>query len=385
MTRSYKIVRRIRREILQGVYGGGGDRFLTVRDLAARSGVSLSTAHKVMTQLKGEGLLVADSTNPAIINPEVVQTRSAAGESRPRRLGLLVANIASPFFGSLCRQVQQAGLDLGYQVLAANSEYDFSQEQRAIEGFLSIGMEGLLICPGLADNCAKMYRDLLGRGVPIVFVSRWDPEIDADYVVAHSFVGAAAVAGHLLSMGYRSFGYIAFGSRLKRDARLSGFRSALAEEGITLAPENIASGEGRDIEHGYRAMAALMQSAERPRAVLAYNDLLAIGAIRYCHDRGISVPGDVAVAGFDNLPESRVTTPPLTTVDYGVESMARLAVWTLLDRIRNPQRPASRTLLEPHLIVRQSTDPEALHSSAAGAAASGAPAISTQFSTMREE
>ncbi len=132
-------------------------------------------------------------------------------------------------------------------------------------------------------------------------------------------------------------------------------------------------------------MAALMQSAEPPRAVLAYNDLLAIGAIRYCHDRGISVPRDVAVAGFDNLPESRVTTPPLTTVDYGVESMARLAVWTLLDRIRNPQRPASRTLLEPHLIVRQSTDPEALHSSAAGAAASGAPAISTQFSTMREE
>ena len=173
-------------------------------------------------------------------------------------------------------------------------------------------------------------------------------EIDADYVVAHSFVGAAAVAGHLLSIGYRSFGYIAFGPRLKRDARLNGFRSALAEEGIALAPENVASGDGRDIEHGYRAMAALMESAERPRAVLAYNDLLAIGALRYCHDRGISVPGDVAVAGFDNLPESRVTTPPLTTVDYGVESMNRLAVWNCstgfaIRAARSAARCSSRT------------------------------------------
>ncbi|NUQ63416.1 MAG: substrate-binding domain-containing protein [Pirellulales bacterium] len=358
MPRSDQIACRIRGELRQGQFGYAGDRFLTVRELAERFGISLSTAQKVVRQLKDEGLLVGDSTNPAKISLEAV-SGGPAESGGPRRLGLVVTNIASPFFSSLCRHVQFVGLELGCQVLAASSEYDCLREERAIRGFLEIGVEGLLICPGLADECTRLYRDLLARGVPVTFVSRRVPQLEADYVVAHNFVGAASVAGHMLNMGYRSFGYIAFGPRLDPDVRLSGFRSALQEEGVELPDERVVAGEGRDIQHGYAAMSHLMQGKNRPRAVLAYNDLLGIGALQYCRDQEIDVPGEAAVAGFDNLPESRVTTPPLTTVDYGVESMARLAVQTLLGRIRDPRRLPNRILLEPHLVVRQSTDPDA--------------------------
>jgi DNA-binding LacI/PurR family transcriptional regulator len=358
MARSDQLLARVRGELRQGLFGRAGERFLTVRELAERFGVSLATAHKVAKQLKAEGLLEADSTNPARITVQAVRG-AAADPGAPRRLGLVVTNIASPFFSSLCRHIQRAGADLGYQVLAASSDYDFPREKRTIDGFLEIGIEGLLICPGLADECTTLYRELLERSVPIVFVSRRVPDMEVDYVVAHNFVGAAAVAGHLLSRGYDSFGYIAFSPGLKRDVRLSGFRSALSEEGIELSDDRIASGNGRSVQDGYAAMARLMQMEHRPRAVMAYNDLLAIGALRYCQEQGISVPGEVAVAGFDNLPESRVTTPPLTTVDYGVESMARLAVQTLIGRIRQPRLPFNRILLEPRLVVRQSTDPEA--------------------------
>ena len=113
----------------------------------------------------------------------------------------------------------------------------------------------------------------------------------------------------MLSIGYESFGYLGFGPRLKRDERLHGFRSALVEEGLELGADRIANGDGRGIEHGYRAMSRLMQRKDRPKAVFAFNDLLAIGAMRYCQEHSIDVPGDVAVAGFDNLPESRVTSP----------------------------------------------------------------------------
>ena len=100
--------------------------------------------------------------------------------------------------------------------------------------------------------------------------------------------------------------------------------------------------------------------ADRPRAVFAFNDLLAIGALQYCQEQGIAVPGDVAIAGFDNLPQCRVTSPPLTSVAYPVQSIARLAVQNLVDRIEGAgDRPPHRILLEPHLVVRQSTDPRA--------------------------
>jgi len=358
--RSEQIVASIRQKILEGRYGGKDERFRTVRELAEEFDVSLTTAHKVIGQLKAEGLLVADSTNRARISAKAARIAMAGQQGGPRRLGLVVTNIESPFFSSLCRYVQKFAGTLNYQVLVASSDYDFQREQATIESFLGIGVEGLLICPGLTDQSVALYRDLLTQGVRLVFVSRRVEEVEADFVVAHNFVGGASVAGHFLSMGYNSFGYLAFGPRLKHDVRLSGFRSALVEEGLQLNNRYVVDGGGRDIVHGYQAMARLMDIQPRPRAVFAFNDLLAIGALQYCQEHGIAVPGKVAIAGFDNLPESRVTHPPLTTVDYGVEAMARLAVQRLVDRIHQPhEHLPARILLEPRLIVRRSTDPQA--------------------------
>ena len=105
-------------------------------------------------------------------------------------------------------------------------------------------------------------------------------------------------------------------------------------------------------------MDRLLKRGPVPRAVFAYNDLLAIGALQCCQEHGLSVPVDVAIAGFDNLPESRVTNPPITTVSYPVETIAKMAVENLADLIDRPApRRPNRILLEPHILVRQSTDP----------------------------
>jgi LacI family transcriptional regulator len=362
MAKFEQIARTIAAEIRAGEHGGTADRFFTVRQLAAQYGVSLATAQKTVKRLKEEGLLTGDSTRTARIGaaasfPKTTQPRHRGA---PRRLGLIVTDITNPFFGRVCRDVQRAAGDLGYQVLTASSESNFDRERQVIEGFLEIGVEGLLICPGLDEACSALYRDLIDRGVRIAFVSRRPEGVEADFVVAHNFVGGALVAGHFLSVGYGSFGYIGFGPRLKRDERFHGFRSALLEEGVELSPNRIAGGDGRDIAHGHRAMKQLVETEKPPRAVFAFNDLLAIGAVHYCQELGIGVPGEVAIAGFDNLPESRVTSPPLTSVAYPVQSIARLAVQSIVDRIEGAgDHPPNRILLEPRLVVRQSTDPGA--------------------------
>jgi LacI family transcriptional regulator len=360
--RASQVAQQLEAELRGGRHGVPGDRFITVRQLAARYQVSLVTAHRVVQRLKRQGLLIGDSTHPAVIAPQAVRASRAAEAGFPRRLGMVITNIASPFFSRLCRHVQQAAAAHGYQVLMAGSQYDFQREKKAVEGFLEIGVEGLLVVPGLDESCVDWYRSLIDRGVRLVFVSRQVEGVPADFVVADSFAGSAAMAGHLMSMDYHSFGYIGFGPRLKRDARIRGLCSALSEEGITLAPQRIASGEGGGVEHGYRAMAELLRGRNRPRAVFAFHDLLAIGALRYCQEHSIRVPEEVAIAGFDDLPESQVTSPPLTTVRYPIESMARLAIQCLIeDRSGGPAGGVHhRVLLEPHVVVRRSTDPAAI-------------------------
>ncbi len=361
MARYEEIVERIAEELGRGEHGEAFTRFMSVRQVAARYGVALVTAHKVVKRLKDQGLLTGDSTNAPRISAAARRQAGSGEAAGPRRLGMVITNIANPFFSRLCRHVQQAAAAGGYQVLMAGSQYDFAREKKAVESFLEIGVEGLLVVPGLDEACLGLYQQLLDRGQRLVFVSRQVEKVVADFVVADSFAGSAAVAGHLLSMGHESFGYIGFMRRMTRDARLSGFRSALLEEGVSLDADRIVNAEGGAVEHGRAAMARLLRGKNRPRAVFAFHDLLAIGAMQCCQERGIAVPEEVAIAGFDNLPESQVTSPPLTTVSYPVESMARLAVQCLLeDRTGGlSRRAAHRILLEPHLVVRRSTDPAA--------------------------
>jgi LacI family transcriptional regulator len=357
MAKFEQVAQTIAVEIRAGEHGSVSDPFLTVRQLAERYSVSLATAQKAVKRLKEAGLLTGNSTRTSRIGSAA--TQRVRNDVSPRRLGLVVTDITNPFFGRVCRDVQRVAGDLGYQVLTASSESDFERERQVIEGFLEIGVEGLLICPGLDEACAPFYRELIARGIRLSFVSRRAEGVEADFVVAHNFVGGALAAGHFLSMGYDSFGYLGFGPRLKRDERLQGFRSALLEEGIDLSPDQIAGGDGRGILHGNRGMGQLMEGEKRPRAVFAFNDLLAIGALQYCQEHRVAVPDEVAIAGFDNLPESRVTSPPLTSVAYPVQSISRLAVQNIADRIEGPgDRPPNRILLEPHLVIRQSTDPK---------------------------
>ncbi|MEN6408034.1 MAG: substrate-binding domain-containing protein [Thermoguttaceae bacterium] len=366
MTRVDEVVRQIRAELASGRHGRPSDRFMAVRQVSARYGVSLVTAQRVVHRLKQDGLLIGDSTNRSLISRTAVEQSEQVApqeteEASPRRLGMIVTNIVNPFFSRLCRHVQHSAAMLGYQVLMAGSQYDCEREEKAVNSFLQIGIDGLIIVPGFDEACKRLYRRLIEKGVRLVLIGRRMDGMATDFVTANNFGGGAAMASHLLGLGYHSFGYIRFGDRLKRDDRLSGFRAALLEEDVALDAKDIVSAEGGTIEHGRLAMAELMRGRSRPRAVFAYHDLLAIGALQYCQENGISVPDEVAIAGFDNLPEGRVTTPSLTTVGYPIESMARLAVQCVIEHRTQgpPWRSDHRILLEPNLVVRRSTDPTA--------------------------
>ena len=360
MKKTEKITQKLVKEIRVGKYGSPGDRFIPVRSIAEQFQVSLSTAQKILHKLKEEKVLTGESTSPTrIADDAILPTAFPSGNTRV--LGLVVPDLTNPFFGALCRHAEQCSRMLGYRMLTTSTDSLFEHERQSIEGLLEAGAKGLLIAPGLDERCIENYRSLQNQGIHVVFVSRRPEKFSADFVVAHNLLGGVAVAGHFMDMGYESFGYLGFGAKLKRDGRLIGFRAELLEHGINLPPTHMAMGGGPDIEHGYRAMQSLVKSAGGPpRAIFAYNDLLAIGARHYCRDHGIDVPGEVALVGFDNLPESSVTTPAISSVAYPIESIAQLAIQCVVDRLDAiEQFPPRHILLEPNLIIRASSDPMA--------------------------
>ena len=349
------LVSRVAQEIRAGYHGDDGAPFMSVRQFAARYGTSLVTAHMVIRDLKREGWL---GVGPG--NRGVIRRKGCPASASVPYIGMTISSPLSPHLNSLAHEIRRAAEASGYMVLSDSTEYDVARERQIIERFLDLGVVGLIATPGLGAESEALYRELIERGVALVLVGREMPGVNVDCITADHFAGGAAVARHFIEMGYESFGYIGYGRRLKTDMRLNGFRSGLCEEGYDLPAANIVDDNGWDIPNGYRAMAKLVSNGKIPRAIMAFNDLPAIGALMYCREHGIDVPGDVAIAGFDNLPETEVTQPPLTTVEYPHAEVGKLAVQTLLDIIRSPgKRIGTCRRLRPQLVVRGSSDPRA--------------------------
>ena len=355
MSKRSDLVQRVAKEIQAGDHGKEGVAFLSVRAFAEKYDTSVVTAHKVVGDLKRDGWLGVAPGNRTVIGRKVAPPPGSVPY-----IGVTVSSLLSPLFNELTHEMKRAAEANGYAVLSDSTEYDIVRERQVIENYLDLGVVGLIATPGLGEESGVLYRELIDRGVALVLVGREMEGVNVDCITPDHFAGGAAVAEHFVAMGYTSFGYIAFGPRLKLDMRLKGFRSDLSDEGFDLPEANVVDDNGWDIANGYHAMAKLAAQPNPPRAVMAFNDLPAIGALQYCREHDIAVPGEVAIAGFDNLNETQVTHPPLTTMEYPHAEIAQLAIQTLLDTIRSPrERIGGCRRLRPRLVVRASSDPNA--------------------------
>jgi DNA-binding LacI/PurR family transcriptional regulator len=342
-------------QIRAGEYGKDGAPFLSVRVFSRKYATSVVTAHKVILDLKQDGWLDAAPGNTA-----VVRCKQPPASTGTPHIGVIIGSHLSPLFNILTYEVKQAAEANGYAILPGSAEHDPARERRLIMDYLGFGVVGFIVTPGLGEESVALYRELVARGIALVLMGREVEGVNADCITPDHFTGGALVARHFVEVGYDSFAYIRFGPRSTMDMRLNGFRSALCDEGFDLPAANIVDDNGWDIANGYHAMAKLASRPNPPRAVMAFNDCPAIGAVQYCQEHGIAVPGDVAIAGFDNLAETRVTHPPLTTVENPHAEVARLAVQALLDRIGSQgERIGTCRRLRPRLVIRGSSDPNA--------------------------
>jgi len=327
---------------------------VTIADVAEQAGVSVATVSKVINDRYG----VAEDTGARVraVIDALGYHASLVGQSlRSRRtkvIGVLVRDL-EPFSAELLKGVARGVHDSGYELVVfsgCGQPADQAGWERRylsrISGTLADG--AILVTPGSIDETF---------GTPVVAVDHNVQSSTLPSVDSENLKGAVAATEHLLGLGHRRIGFLA-GRHDLESARLRerGYRRALAAAGIQVDEDMVKVG-GYDAATATEPARRLLELEPRPTAIFAANDVTALETIAVARSLGIRVPDDLAVVGFDNVPESALGDPPLTTVEQPIQQMGREAVRMLLELIEDPTRTTTQVILPTRLIVRGSCAP----------------------------
>lgn len=329
-----------------------------LKDIAEQTGFSTNTVSLALHHSP----LVAEETSTAIwavakqLKYRPNQLARSLVSQQSKTIGLILTNIQNPILTRAAEAIQQVLLGHRYATLFATSNHSVEQEKIAIETFLGRQVDGMLIYPTYHGEISHIV-EAQEHGTPVVLLSGGrSAAIDA--VTIDSRVGAQRATEHLISLGHRRIGIIDNAPGLGNFEKQDGYTDALKAHGIPfdreLAVDAMRTGPGQ----GYAAAGVLMGLSNRPTAILAANDLLAIGAIHRFEEMGIKVPDDISVVGFDNIDLAAHARPPLTTVSYDADLLAGRAVERLLhliDAEDEATEPHQVDFVAPELIIRDST------------------------------
>ena len=326
----------------------------TIVDVAHAAGVSVSTVSRV---LNGKGDVSPRAR--AAVRATLATTgytaspiaRSLVG-ARTRLIGLRSRRLADDYTGALVRGILDATEAAGYGLLLFTAGGERGNPAAPLLGTLPDGLLVVSPPPRTDDDAAPT-----GSVRPVVFLEQWGTDDAGPGVTAANREGEAAATRHLLALGHRRLGFVAGPASVASSReRLDGFHAALAAAGLTADPDLIAPGRN-DHDGGLVAGRALLRRPDPPTAVLANNDLTAVGVLRAAREAGLRVPEDLSVVGFDDLPPAAHAHPPLTTVRQPLAEMGQHAAAMLIAWVEGTPPEPRRIVLPTTLVVRESCGP----------------------------
>ncbi|MEA2359417.1 MAG: LacI family transcriptional regulator [Solirubrobacteraceae bacterium] len=332
---------------------GAPARRPTMREVAAVADVSLSTVSRVVNGIE-VGPELARRVREAVAllgyRRDLTATTLRRADRLSATIGLLLEDVANPFFSALHRSVEDVAGRRGVLAFAGSSDEDPVRERELVHDLLARGVDGLIIAPTGADQ-SYLSRDRRA-GVAVVFVDRPARFMDADAVVSDNAGGADAAVSHLIAGGHGSIAFLGDRPEIHTAAeRLRGYREALARHGIgedpTLVRRSLLSpGDA------FEATRDLLSAPNPPTALFTSQNLITIGAVRALHDLGLQHA--VALAGFDDIPLADVVEPALTVVAQEPAALGRAAADLLFARLDGDDGPSRRVVLPTTLVPRGS-------------------------------
>lgn len=327
----------------------------TIKDVAARAGVSSATVSHVINNTRYVSDAVRQRVQKAMDDMEYrpnVLARSLR-KGKTKTLGLILPDSSNPFYAELGHALENSAFLNKYNIILCNSDSSIDREHLYFDLLLDKQVDGIIL-----DTEEKYPQDIKKRlpaEYPIVLVDRDFSENIFDTVLTDNTLGGYLATRYLIELGHRRIACVTGTMNLLGAVdRLQGYKKALAEFGISESPDLIYHGDFT-AGSGHKAAHRLLKLPELPTAVFVGNDMMAIGFSRSSIEMRFKVPEDISIVGFDNLELSMYMHPTITSFAQPKEEIGEKAIQLLLDRIENPKLPPRRILVPPRLIIREST------------------------------
>jgi len=331
---------------------------MKIRDVAKLAGVSTATVSHVVNNSR----FVSEETKRKVL--AAIERYGYTPNAHARNLaskqnhtfGVILSDLSNPFFPELVKSIQERAIELGYDISMANTNYDSDRALASVRRMLEQRVSGVAVMTSEMDD--SLTRRLAEREVAVVFLDVGKVGPYVSNIVVNYEKGIRAGVEHLLALGHRRMAYISGPLRLKSAQRrhLAFTRMMKKYEPSLRTQPWVYEGDFK-AAGGQRAVVEMLLQKPRPTAIVAANDLMAIGALRELKKAGLRVPEDISVVGFDDILFAALTDPPLTTVALPREEIGRASVEALLDTIKDAGRMGREYKITPRLVARESTGP----------------------------
>ncbi len=331
---------------------------VTIVDIARKLGVSPMTVSRA---LSGNSEVSSDTRQRVLRCAEELGYRPnrwarSLVTKKSLIIGIVIPDISHSYFAEVTRGVQEVIEKAGFDLLLCHSNLNPEHETSEINMLVGSRTEGLIVASEQPETSPQAFLRLREQRVPFVLVDRFFPRHRFPCVRVDDIAVGKLAAGHLLELGHRRIAFIQ-GPRLSpASLRQKGFEAKLRESGLPLNSDLSVPGKF-DLASGREAMTRLLAARDRPTAVFAANDPMAVGAVYACRDAGLSVPGDVSIMGAGNIEGEHDPFPFLSTIDWPRVELGRIAANLLIAAIANPEQEAREEILTPRVVPRQSTAP----------------------------
>src|SRR6266446_3981392 len=339
-------------------YIGIASRMSTVRikEVAKLARVSTATVSHVINKTR----FVSDDTKRRVLyaiervgyTPNIHARNLASGQSRT--LGLIISDITNPFFPDLVKSIQERALELGYDVIVLNTNYEPERDSRYVQRLLELRVRGVMILTTEMD--LSVIERLSSREIAVVFLDIGKVGPHTSNIRVNYEKGVHEAVEHLLELGHRQIAFISGPVRFKSaQFRRQAFLETMKKHGASLQTEPVICEGDFKLESGQQAVRELLVLKNRPTAIIAANDLMAMGALRELGRAGLQVPRDMSVIGCDDIWLAKLTDPQLTTIMIPRAEIGAAAVEAVLHTNAGEGRSGREIKIRTELLVREST------------------------------
>lgn len=331
---------------------------VTLKEVASALGLSAMTVSRAINnkpnvdaETKKKVLQVAKEMGytPNLVAKSLVS-------SRTHTIGVVIPEISHSFFPEVVKGIEEVTNAKNYQIFLTNTSDNFEKEKIIIAALIAKRVDGILVSSSLTTSDASYYKQLADTGLPIVFFDRVVRDVGISCIGVNDKTASEQVTEHLIAIGYKKIGYLGGPKQVSiGKERFEGFIAAMTKHQMEINEKWIIE-NGYNEKSGYQSMSKILglPENERPKALVAVNDPVAIGAIQAIREAGFSVPHDFAIVGFSNDIRSELMTPSLTTVHQPAYEVGKKAATKLIQLIEEEENLVENVELNTNLIVRES-------------------------------